>query len=553
MTKKSIISTAFLWSMLFTSIVGSAEYPAGYYDDLDGKNKSALKNAAGKAVASHKEISYGNSTWEAFASTDVLVIDGKKYWWDRYSPNLVAAPSSHNGLNIEHSVPKSWWGGSSNSAYKDINHLNPSDQNANSRKGNYPLAPVGQQSWTNGVTIIGKPAAGYGGGATIVYEPVDEYKGDFARIYFYMFSMYPSISWKSGTDWMYTVGETYPQFRQWAIDMLLEWNRMDPVDERERARNEAVFIEQKNRNPFIDFPDLAEYIWGNKMNETFRVDGGHNPGVNPEIVSPVAGQVLDFGTHRTGTAATIPLLVKGTSLKTPLSLTLQGADCFTVSATEVTVDEAKGGKEITVTYRPVSEGSFSAVLTVSGGGAEQSVPVTIMGAARENSSLQPTVALDPENITTTSYRARWNPAMTAADYYVVTRTYRRNGETTTRRYMTSDTYYDFRDRDFGADDSYSVQYSSAGELSDPSNTVTLAAGSLSVSTVTMESIGILVEKGGLYFSSDYYGAPIIVCDITGRTVASFGSITMGTYLPLPTGIYLIRTNAPARVFKVLIK
>lgn len=553
MIKKSITRLIGLLGVMLAAVPAYAGYPDGYYNDLNGKNKAALKSAAGKAVASHKEISYGNSTWEAFASTDVLVIDGRKYWWDRYSSNLVAAPSSHKGLNIEHSVPKSWWGGTNNAAYKDINHLNPSDQNANSRKGNFPLAPVGKQTWTNGVTIVGKPASGFGGGAATVYEPVDEYKGDFARIYFYMFSMYPTIPWKDGTDWMYTVGETYPQFKPWAIDMLLEWNRMDPVDERERNRNEAVFLEQKNRNPFIDFPDLAEYIWGNRMNETFQVDGGHNPGVEPEIISPAAGQVLNFGTHKTGTVATLPLLIKGVNLKGALTLTLQGADCFMVSGTGISADEAKAGKEVTVTYRPVTEGSFSAVLTVSGGGAEQSVPVTIMGAARESSSLQPTVALEPDNVSTTSYRARWNPAMVAADYYVVTRTYRRDGEIVTRQYMTSDTHYDFKDRDFDADDTYSVQYSSAGELSEPSNLVTLAAGSMAVGTVTMESIGIIIEDGGLYFAGDYYGAAITITDIAGRAVTSYDSIAMGTFLPLSRGVYLIRTDAPARTFKVLIK
>lgn len=553
MTKKSIIRLLGLLSVVLAATTAFAGYPDGYYNDLNGKNKAALKNAAGKAVASHKEISYGNSTWAAFAYTDVLVIDGRKYWWDRYSPDLVPAPSSHNGLNIEHSVPKSWWGGTSNSAYKDINHLNPSNQNANSRKGNFPLAPVGKQTWTNGVTIVGKPASGYGGGAATVYEPVDEYKGDFARIYFYMFSMYPTISWKDGTDWMYTVGETYPQFKPWAIDMLLEWNRMDPVDERERARNEAVYTQQKNRNPFIDFPDLAEYIWGNKMNETFQVDGGHNPGVDPEIISPATGQIMDFGTHKTGAVATLTLLVKGANLKGALSITMQGADCFMASVTEVSAEEAKTGKEVTITYRPVTEGSFSAVLTVSGGGVEQSVPVTIIGSARESSSLQPVVALNPDNITTTSYRARWNQAMVSADYYVVTRTYRRNGQMATRQYMTSDTYYDFKDRDFDADETYSVQYSYAGELSEPGNIVTLAAGDLAAETVTMESIGIIIENGGLYFTGDYYGATVTITDIAGRTVAAYDSIAMGTFLSLPRGIYLVRTNAPTRTFKVMIK
>lgn len=91
------------------------------------------------------------------SKTDVKVVNGKNYWWDMYSNELVLVSSGHGGLNIEHSVANSWWEGTKNDAYKDIHHLNPSNATANSRKGNFPLGKVGTVTWTNGVTTVGKP------------------------------------------------------------------------------------------------------------------------------------------------------------------------------------------------------------------------------------------------------------------------------------------------------------------------------------------------------------------------------------------------------------
>jgi len=58
---------------------------------------------------------------------------------------------------------------------------------------------------------------------------------------------------------------SYPVFKQWAINLLLQWSRQDPVSDKERTRNEQVFLIQGNRNPFIDYPELVEYIWGDSV------------------------------------------------------------------------------------------------------------------------------------------------------------------------------------------------------------------------------------------------------------------------------------------------
>lgn len=267
-----------------------AEAPDGYYSALNGKNKAALKQAVKQVARKHTTVSYGDPTWSAFRTTDTHTVGGQLVWWDMYSDRNVAVSSGHPDMNIEHSVPNSWWGKTQNDAYKDLFHLNPSDKDANSRKSNYPLGLVATVKWTNGVTTVGKPQSGDCGGAPYVFEPADEYKGDFARTYFYMFTIYDDINWsvsQNDRNFMFD-GSSYPTLRPWAYSMLLEWAKNDPVDEKERNRNEAIYKIQKNRNPFIDLPNLAEFIWGSRSDEAFSVDNagtvdpGPGPGTDPD-------------------------------------------------------------------------------------------------------------------------------------------------------------------------------------------------------------------------------------------------------------------------------
>lgn len=276
--QKSSFTALFL---LLAPFALSGAAPDGYYDSLEGKTGVELKKAIKTIVRSHHtRISYGTSTWEAFRETDCREIDGVKYWWDMYSDELVKMGSSkpdNNLMNIEHSVAKSWWGGGTNDAYCDICHLNPSNSNANSRKSNYPMAEIGTQKWTNGVTTIGSPVSGQGGGASQVYEPCDEYKGDMARVFMYMFTVYDDISWTTNTAWMYDKSSDL-LLKPWAYNMLLKWSAGDVVSQKERDRNDAIMRSAQNgRNPFIDLPDLAEYIWGSKKGQPFHLDGSVTP------------------------------------------------------------------------------------------------------------------------------------------------------------------------------------------------------------------------------------------------------------------------------------
>lgn len=268
-------------SLMLASIVAVAAVPEGYYDALNGKTGKALRQAAKSVVRKHTAISYSSGTWDAFKTTDTRFVDGRSAWWDMYSNNVVYTSQGHDGLNVEHSVANSWWGGSKNDAYKDLFHLYPSDSKANSSRGNYPLGEVQSVSWTNTVIKVGSPKSGQGGGNGKVWEPADEYKGDFARSYMYMFTVYDDINWSSSTAYMYSIDGSVAEFKPWAVELLLRWSTNDPVSQKEVNRNNAIYGIQHNRNPFIDAPELAEYIWGSKNGQAYTFKGAYVPGETP--------------------------------------------------------------------------------------------------------------------------------------------------------------------------------------------------------------------------------------------------------------------------------
>ena len=291
--------TTILLLYLLLPYIAAAGIPKDYYKDANGKKKADLKAAMHSIIQPVKVLSYGsgeNSTWSGFYTTD-RTSDG--YVIDRYSPrstwvkfssnanaNKASAPS---GMNIEHSFPKSWWGGSSNNAYKDLFNLMPSESGINSDKSNYAMGKVTNVTNGNGYTKVGKgPTAS---GNKSLWEPADEWKGDFARDYFYMVTAYSNLTWTSnGLDML--ENNDYPTMQQWAYTLLLEWAKQDPVSEIERKRNDDVYSIQKNRNPFVDFPNLAEYIWGDSVDYAFSIDGTSSGGSGGSTIDPTP----DFAT-----------------------------------------------------------------------------------------------------------------------------------------------------------------------------------------------------------------------------------------------------------------
>lgn len=265
-----------------------------YYKNANGKKGAELKTALYNIISPHTNIGY-DGLYEAYKQTDKRADGYLRDWYSNatnYTWNDKGGNSSEGaGWNREHTVPQSWFG--SGLPKSDVVQVVPTDCWVNGMRSNYPLAEVGtvEKQSKNGYSKLGScKTAGYSGK---VFEPNDEIKGDLARIYFYMVTCYENLA----TGWGHSVFSTnkYPGFMDWYLTMLMRWSKQDPVDEVERARNNAVWSVQANRNPFVDYPGLEDYVWGDKKTEAFsydHYDGGNTPDVttvSQPVFSPEEG------------------------------------------------------------------------------------------------------------------------------------------------------------------------------------------------------------------------------------------------------------------------
>ena len=168
-------------------------------------------------------------------------------------------------MNIEHSFPKSWWGGAKSQAYKDLYNLMPCEGKINSTKSNYPMGIVVSGDKGNGWTKVGKGTDG-----KWYWEPADPWKGDFARGYMYMATAYQDYNWEGTQAHQILLQGAYPTLQKWAYTLYIQWAKADKPDALEIKRNNDVAKIQGNRNPYVDFPNLMEYVWGDSTNIAFN-------------------------------------------------------------------------------------------------------------------------------------------------------------------------------------------------------------------------------------------------------------------------------------------
>lgn len=270
MRKKLLrLSLAFLVSVM-PALPMLAQIPEGYYSSLKGKKGAELKTAIHNIIKNAKVLEYGSKkghTWWGFWSTDR---DERGYFIDRYSAEKEWVMSTSQGaagagMNIEHSFPKSWWGGATVQAYKDLYNLMPCESRINSTKSNYPMGKVVSGDKGNGWTKVGEGTDG-----KKYWEPADPWKGDFARGYMYMATAYQDYTWK-GTQALQILQQgAYPTLQKWAYTLYIQWAKADKPDAIEIKRNNDVAKIQGNRNPYVDFPNLMEYVWGDSTNIAFN-------------------------------------------------------------------------------------------------------------------------------------------------------------------------------------------------------------------------------------------------------------------------------------------
>lgn len=244
-----------------------AQPPAGYYNAAQGLTGEPLRSALHNIIDDHDVINF-NSLWSNFFNLD-RKSNGKI--WDIYSdipggtpPYEYAFGSDQCGeynsegdcYNREHSFPQSWFNEAS-PMVSDLFHIYPTDGWVNGKRANWAYGEVGSPTYTsqNGSKLGPSNFPGFNG---TVFEPIDAYKGDLARGYFYMLTRYmgQTQSWSSP---MMLGGAFLP----WAESLLVSWHLADPVSQKEIDRNNKIFnTMQHNRNPYIDQPEWVQQIWG---------------------------------------------------------------------------------------------------------------------------------------------------------------------------------------------------------------------------------------------------------------------------------------------------
>ena len=550
-------------------LAASASIPAGYYNSLEGKSGQALKDAIHDLTLQHTVLSY-YSLWGYFAETDCRPEDNSKVW-DMYSDDTFyfrGGTRAAYGMNREHSLPKSWWYGYTEEqgfpSYTDLNHLYPAEEEANLEKNYWPLGEVSSVLYNNGVTRVGYPKSGQGGGASKVFEPDDRYKGDFARTYFYMACTYQHYTWKY--TFMLT-NNYWKTLNDWSAEMLCRWARADAVSDKELNRNDAVQKSQNNRNPFIDIPTLFEYIWGDRQGEVFYLsEAGMSADTtsytgDPELITPVQDAVLDFGEVALGKSLEYTVFIKGRGLNNPLSIQLYRDDykMFRIPVTTVsrTVANSPEGYPLKVTYYPTSIGEHKARLLILDGGLVGSIGIELQAQCLPVPTLSRLTALSATGIEGSKYIANWTAAAEDVDYYVITRTVydADNVSTRTDVFTTEDgttTSYTFDDRAPGETHTYSVQSYRLGYLSEPSNVITVDASGIT-GIEADKPLQVLAMDGGILVKCSEDVGDAVVYDMAGRVVCRISHLTEDTVIELPRGIYLLKTTTSRQCWKVAVR
>lgn len=377
-------------ALLLMALIGmqvTAAVPSGYYNNAQNKSGQELMSALHQIIRGHTKRSYDQLKTD-FKTTDCngnIIIDRYSTSQFTYSTDFCG---TYNGVgdcyNREHSIPNSWWGGSdSDTAYTDLHHLFPVDGWVNAERGNYPFGDCANGT-SKGTGKRGTCTfSGYSG---TVFEVADEYKGDFARVYFYFATRYMkriSSYTSSNGNVVFTTSTTLGHLglTTWAINQLLEWHRNDPVSTLETTRNDAVYGIQRNRNPFVDYPELVEYLWGNMQGNAWN--SGSTPTLTPTLTSPTNGSTVNVGTN-TGNGVSKTINVSGSNLTKALTVSVSGTG-FTVTPTSITAANANAGTTITVTYNGTATNA-TGTLTISSSEVSSTVNLT----ASYNSGVGPT-------------------------------------------------------------------------------------------------------------------------------------------------------------------
>lgn len=422
-----ITKTALFGAFAIAFVQLSFAVDATYYSSLDGKSGSDLRTAITSLTTNKHttKLSYDwtfdgidivNGTLEDIYSTCDWSTTGSDQCSGSYS-------SVCDCYNREHVVPQSLFNEVSPQV-GDRHHLFLTDGKVNNQRSNYPFGECssGKSEGTKALGKLGTSTFSDYTTVGTVFEPDDKYKGDIARAIMYMavryatVSSYPVTSWSNNAMFSSSLSTNYG-LSNYAVALLMKWHRADPVSQKEITRNSGVEAKQGNRNPFIDYPCLAEYLWGNKAGQTFSLasccgsfdsnfTAGSSNGCSACTETDSGGSdsgdsgsdsgSSDSGSNTTPVVSSDPVLMVGkpivvenvkqndivctgtstlqvniANLIESVSVTSSNTGIFTVSPS--TISPSEGAAGVTVTITKVSNGS--ATLNISGGVVNQSVTV----------------------------------------------------------------------------------------------------------------------------------------------------------------------------------
>lgn len=273
MKKLTTLLLGFMFALTFS------QAPANYYSGTDGLTGASLKTRLFQIISTGSIDNGYDGLYNGYPTTDRdHFYENDNSVLDLYSENPTGTDpyNYQHGIkkcgnysvegdcyNREHVVPQSFFNERS-PMRGDIHFVRPTDGKVNGMRSNYPFAMVTNPSFTskNGTKVGPSSSPGFGGSSC---EPIDEFKGDIARMIFYFVTRYESQlgSFSTGNMLGSTLG-----LASWERDVLLTWSIQDPVSPSEIERNNAAFIFQKNRNPFIDRPEWVQQIWGTQVIDT---------------------------------------------------------------------------------------------------------------------------------------------------------------------------------------------------------------------------------------------------------------------------------------------
>lgn len=264
------------FALLF-SLYSFSQIPAGYYSTATGTGYT-LKTQLYNIIKGHTNngydglyTTYQTSDRDYYYENDGTVldmysenptgIDPYNYSTSVSSDKCGTYSVEGDCYNREHIIPQSVFG-SASPMVADAHFITPTDGKVNGLRSNFPHGAVASASkiTLNGSKLGTSAVTGYSG---TVFEPIDEFKGDIARMYLYFATRYENTV--AGYSYPMFNGTSNQVFTTAFLNMLLTWNAQDPVSPREIARNNAIYARQNNRNPYIDHPEYVQMIWNSTL------------------------------------------------------------------------------------------------------------------------------------------------------------------------------------------------------------------------------------------------------------------------------------------------